>query len=247
MARNKTLGECLTALRTKLRLSLNPAHNVSVRDTHVEVLRDTQEWLYDNYSWPHMRAERFLTPQIGQRFYDPKGCKKLDETNTLVSAGDLSIERVTELRLRDGSVWSEPLTPTIDTNWFNQYDSDTGETAWPIKAWRIAEDNIEVWPIPDQDGNETTMENMLKVVGVRDLGSFRDEDDTADLDHQAIVLFAAVELAPQKDKQGFMALAQQRMRDLRANTNPRRKVKLFSKPPGRILRGPPTVYYRTTS
>jgi len=250
MGRGSTLGECLTALRVELRLSLNAAHNIQVRDTQVKVLQQTQEWLYEKYSWPHMRAERFLTPQIGQRFYDPQGCKKLDETNTMVAAGDMSIDRIAEIRVRDGSVWSPPLEPYIDAALFNQFDSDTDERSWPIRCWRIAEgNNVEFWPIPDQDGDESTLENMVKMIGVRDLAPFVDENDEADLDEQLIVLFAAARLAPDKDRKDKLALAQDRLVDVRGNAVPRRKVKLFSRdqPQGRIMRGPPTVYYRTTT
>ena len=247
--RGKTLGECLTGLRVELRLSLNPAHNVQVRDTQVQILQRTQEWLWENYSWPHLRVERYLRPQINQRFYDPAGCKKIDQnTGDLVAAGDVKIDRIDKFELRDGDVWV-PVDPGIPVRLFNQWDSDAGETAWPIRRWQIAEDdNVEFWPLPDQDGDETTLANMARFVGTRNLSAFTDDAHTADLDDQAIILFAAAKLAPSNEKNDYIAQGQQRMRDIRANANIRRRIRLFGKPrETRQLRGPPTVYYRTDS
>lgn len=249
MARGKTLGDCVTSLRTKLRLSLNPAHNVQVRDTHVAMLQQTQEWLWENYSWPHMRAERYLQPQIGQRFYDPLGCLKIDQTTgLLVAAGDVQIDRIDYIELRFGGRPWLPVNPGITAELFNQFDSDAGERSWPIARWQIAEgDNVEFWPVPDQNGDTTTLDNMIRFVGTRNLASFVEEDDRADLDDQALVYFTAAELASKDEAAKHLAKAQQRMRDIRANASPRRRVKLFSKNrPHSLLRGMPTVYYRTT-
>lgn len=247
--RGKTLGECLTGLRTELRLSLNPAHNVQVRDTHVAVLQRTQEWLWENYTWPHMRVERYLQPQTGQRFYDPAGCKKISQsTGLLVAAGDVTIDRLDSVMwLRDGDVWMK-VVPGINPADFNAYDSDAGDTAWPICRWQIAEgNNVEFWPVPNQNGNTTTLAGMIRFSGVKSLGAFTDDTHTADLDDQAIILFAAAKLAPAKEKADFVAQGQQRMRDIRANAVVRRRIKLFSgQSEGKQLRGPPRVYYRTT-
>jgi hypothetical protein len=249
MARGKTLGDCLTGLRTELRLSLNPAHNVQVRDTHVAVLQRVQEWLWDNYSWPHLRVERYLQPQIGQRFYDPAGCLKIDQTTgLLVVAGDVAIDRIAYFTLRFGGRPWIPVAPGITAELFNQFDSDAGERSWPVKRWQIAENNnVELWPVPDQNGNTTTLDNMLRFVGTRNLASFTEETERADLDDQALIMFAAAKLAGSKDGASFLAQAQQRMRDIRANANPRRRVRVFGKQqPQSLLHGPPTVYYRTT-
>ena len=246
--RGKTLGECLTGLSTELRLSLNPAHNVQVRDTHVAILQRVQEWLWENYSWPHMRVERYLQPQIGQRFYDPAGCKKIDQnTGDLVAAGDVKIDRIDYLKLRDGDIWT-PISPGIPVEVFNTWDSDAGERSWPVLRWQIAEgDNIEFWPVPGLDGNTTTLANMVRFVGTKSLGAFTDDSHTADLDDIAIILFAAAKLAPAKERGDYVAQGQQRMRDIRANANIRRRVRLFGAPrEARELRGPPRVYYRTT-
>lgn len=248
MARGKTLGACLTSLRTELRLSLNPAHNVQVRDTHVAVLQRVQEWLWENYSWPHLRVERYLQPQIGQRFYDPAGCLKIDQTTgLLVAAGDVVFDRIDYFNVRDGSVWSPPLVAGIPVELFQQWDSDSGQRAWPPRRWQIAENyNIEFWPVPDQNGDTTLLSNMIRFTGTRNLATFILDADRADLDDQALIMFAAAKLAGPKEGASFLAQAQQRMRDIRANANPRRRVRVFGKQrPERLLRGPPTVYYRT--
>lgn len=247
--RGKTLGECLTLLRAKMRLSLNAAHNVQVRDTQVSALQKAQEMLWEDYTWPHMRVERYLRPQKNQRFYDPAGCKKIDQsTGDLVAAGDVDIDRLDSIMwLRDGDVWMK-VVPGISPAQFNTYDSDAGDTAWPVCRWQIAEgDNIELWPVPNQDGNETTLAGMLRFSGVKNLGAFTDDSHTADLDDLAIVYAAGADLVPEKERPKWEGRVARRLNQIRANAVVRRRIKLFSGArEGRELRGPPRVYYRTT-
>ena len=249
MARGKTLLECLTALRTELRLSLNEASNVAVRDTHIAVLQRAQEQLAEEYTWPHLRVERFIRPQDGQRYYDPAGCKKINQTTgVLEAAGDMVVDNIAFMWLRDGSVW-RPLSPEIPNIAFDQFDSDTGETSWPIERWRIAEgDNIEFWPVPAQDGDEDTFDNMVKMVGRRNLASFTQDSHQADIDDQILVLFAAAKLARDpKEAEKKLGEFRKRMFEIKANANPRRSFTPFgSQRPRRLLRGPPTVYVRTS-
>ena len=251
MARGKTLGEMLTSLRVELRASLNPAHNTGVRDTHVAMLQRTQEWLWEDYTWPHLRVERYLRPVDGQRYYDITGCKKLDTNGDLVAAGDMKIDRVDALYLRDGAIWTPPLAAGISAEQFNLWDSDVGQTAWPVERWRVSEDdNIELWPVPSLTGDETSLDNMVKAVGTRNLSALAVESDTADLDDRLIVLFAAADLLTDEKASGKkLALANKRLLSLRGNATKRRKFRMFGNQDRQVraLRGPPTVAYRVVS
>lgn len=247
--RGVTLENLLTMLRAEAKLSVNPAHNVQVRDQQVIMLQRIQETLWDDYTWPHLRVYRYLTPAINQRFYDITGCKKLDQgSNTLVAAGDMTIDRVEKLWIRDGSMW-RPMDTGIDERQFNAWNSDTAEVSWPPRRWQVAEDNqIEIWPIPGLAGDETNQLNIIRVHGVRNLAPLTKATDTADLDARLMTLMAAAELLDGEDGKKKSILAQRRMFKVRGNNTKRRQFRMFGEQrPTSLLRGPPTVYYRTTS
>lgn len=248
MARGKTLGQLLTDLRAECGLSLNSAHNNQVRDTHVYHLNRVQNWLWEDYSWPHLKVERFLHTQAGQRYYDPSGCKKRLNDGTLEAAGDIKIDRITEVWVRDGDLWRK-LDPGISQEHYNEWDSESDERAWPPQRWAITEDEqIEIWPRPDTNGNTTTLENMLKIVGTRNLAPLVAESHRADLDDTVTVLFAAAEILKGEDAQKKLNLTNRRLIKICGNQSPQRRTKLFSKSGDRkVLRGPPTVYYRPPS
>ncbi len=247
MARGATLAALLTALRAELRISVNPAHNIQVRDQQVYMLQRQQEMLWDDYTWPHLKVFRYLVPTQNQRYYDMAGCLKEDNTGTLVAAGDMKIDRVITMWIRDGSIW-RPMTSHIDDQQFNAWNSDTGQTSWPPRRWAVAEnDQIELWPIPGLTGDTVNQLNVIKVHGVRNLSPLVEDTDTADLDDRLLVLAAAGELMAGEDGKKKMALAQRRLMKIRGNATKIRRFGMYSdKTPERILRGPPTVYYRTT-
>lgn len=247
MARGKTLGDVLTSLRAELEISLNPAHNVQARDHQVRHLQRIQEQLYDDYTWPHLRVFRYLNAQDGQRYYDVTGVYK-DVNGTLVAANDVSIDRVYKIYVRDGSIWRK-LDPGITEQHYNAYDSDTDQRAWPPERWQVTEGNqIEIWPIPAMTGNLTTRDNIFRIRAVRNLGAFTDDAHVADLDDRLLALMAAAEMMGGEKGQKKAALANKRLLKLRGNATKTQAFRMFgSGEPRRVLRGPPTVYYRTTS
>lgn len=248
MARGATLAALLTGLRSELRISISPAHNIQVRDQQVYMLQRVQETLYDDYTWPHLKVFRYLVPTTGQRYYDITGCLKLDNTDTLVAAGDMKVDRVISMWIRDGSIW-RPMESNINDQQFNAWNSDTGEVSWPPRRWAVAEnDQIELWPIPGLTGDTVNQLDIVRVHGVRNLAPLVADTDTADLDDRLLVLSAAGELMSGDDGKKKMALAQRRLLNVRGNATKTRRFGMYSdKTPERILRGPPTVYYRTTS
>lgn len=235
MARNQTLLKLLQDYRSEARLSGNPAHNTNVRESQVRLLQRIQEWLWEEHDWPHLIVERFLPVQAGQRFYSPPE--------------DLSIDRIHKIEVRYGEQWCE-LTPLIPSEAYSHWDSELDERSWPVSRWRVYEDEqLELWPIPDDNADETTLEGMLKVTGVRSLRPLVADSDRADLDDRLLVLYAAAEslaASGAKDAQFKADAAQKRASHLMGNLS---KLKTFSIGGSPVqheakLRGPPRVHYR---
>lgn len=221
MARGTTLIKLLTEYRAKARLSLNPAHNVQVRETQVALLQATQEWLWNDFDWPHMEVERQQVTQNGQRYYDPPS--------------DVKIDRIIRLEVFANGCW-ERLTPGIGAFEYSTHNSDLSDDdvstrAWPPLRWRLHEDeDLEIWPVPDQDAVTDTREGYLKIVGTRDLSPFVEDTDRADLDDRLIVGFAVAETLAAtgaKDAQIKLDQANELYRRLRAGMTKRTTVKMF--------------------
>lgn len=234
MARNKTLLSLLQDFRSEARLSGNPAHNTNVRDSQVRMFQRLQEWLWEEHDWPHLRVERFLPVQAGQRFYSPPE--------------DMIIDRIHKIEVRYGEQWCE-LTPLIPSEAYSHWDSERDERSWPVSRWRVYEDEqIELWPIPDDNADETTLEGVLKITGIRNLKPLVADTDRADLDDRMLVLYAAAEALAAtgaQDAQFKADAAQKRVLHLTGNMS---KVKTFriggSVQHEAKLRGPPRVHYR---
>lgn len=242
MARYKTLGELLVELRAKTRRSLNPAHNSQARDAQVEILQATLEWLWEDFNWPHLRVKRDIAVQDGQRYYD--------------APEDIDIDRIECIEIKDGNLW-RPLDYGIDRIQYNVYDSDLDQRTWPIRRWMIAEgdlgdvEQIEVWPIADRDQDATTLDATLRVTGFRRPSTLVQDSDRCDLDSRLVVGYAAAEIlaaAGSKDAPSQLAKVQQLDAKLRGGMIPRRRFKMLGTGERHesLLRGPPTVYYRTT-
>lgn len=240
MARGQTLISLLDDLRAECRASLNPAHNVQVRDQQVKALQRTQNWLWEDFDWPHLRVQRDIPCQAGQRFYE--------------APTDVLIDRITHIEVRYGWKWVV-LDPHIDTTAnYSQWDSDLGVRSWPIRRWRIFEnEQIEVWPIPDHNADtEGSLDGTLRITGIRDLHPLVADTDTCDIDGRLIVLFAASEILAgngAKDAELKLANANKHYAKLRGKLMPRRRFKMFGRDDNarNLLRGPPPVYYRVVN
>lgn len=242
MARGQTLGSILVKMRQEARLSPNPAHNAQARDTHVDALQRTQEMLWEDNSWPHLKVDRYLDLQAGQRFYDPTTTK--DVTGAVKN--DVSIDRIHEIRVMDGGEWIR-LTTAIGSREYSQFQSDRDERSWPVTNWQLYEDQqIEVWPVPSDNADPATREGQLKITATRKLRRFVDDADVADLDDRLLALMTAVEFIADPNLAKYKnGLATRRLMKLQGNLVKQRTFRMFSSAPeGRHLRGPPTVYYR---
>ncbi len=235
MARGKTLLKLLDDLRVELKLSLNPAHNSQVRDSHVRVLQTVYEWLWHDFDWPHLRIERSIPAQAGQRFYE--------------EPEEIPLERIEAIEFKDGDIWC-PLKPGIGAREYNIWNSELDQRSWPIVRWRIWEDEqIELWPIAVDDGDVETMNGFIKFIGIKKFTPIVDDSDRADLDDSLIVKFAASELLDDDKKaQRKLQQAQARYAKIKGELMPRKRFRMFgSDQHGPKLHGPPRVYYRKDS
>lgn len=242
MARNQPLLKLLQDYRSAVRASQNPAHNAAVRDAQVHLLQRVQDWLWDEVDWAHLRVERMIELQAGQRIYD--------------TPDDLPIERLEKIDVRYGGDWC-PLGVGVDPAHYALHDSYTDERSWPVERWRVWEDEqIEIWPIPSEnsarfdDPASREIEGQLRLTGIRKLRPFVADDDPADLDDRLIVLFAASETlaangAP--DAEMKAQAATRRLKALRANMSKKTSFSLFGagRQQAPRYRAPmPTVHYR---
>lgn len=216
MARHVTLVRILDQLRAEARLSMNPAHNRQVRDSHVNMLQRIQDRLWDDFDWPHLRVQRLVKVQAGQRYYD--------------TPDDILIDNIENLQLFTSGGW-QPLAPGIYPEHYSAHNSDLDERSFPVYRWQIHEDeDIEVWPISDTNGDPVTLEGMLKFTGIRNLKPFVQDADRADLDDRLIVMFGAAELlaaAGAKDAQLKLDQANAIYRRLRSGLTPRKRFRMF--------------------
>lgn len=179
MARYTQLIQLVTMLRQKTGKSSNVYAGIDENDTLKAILRETQEILYDEFDWPHLREEFLLPLAAGQRYYDVPTGLNFDRIETMAvyfPDQPQAVER--------GIGFAE----------YSENDSDADERSDPMQKWDIrwlvggTKEQIEIWPIPASN-NQT-----LKFLGIRKLRDFIEEAALCDLDDKMIVLFAAAEI-----------------------------------------------------
>lgn len=226
MARNSTLGSILTGARLEARLAASAALNVQADDRHVQLVQREQTRLWNDYAWPHLRVERFIPLQTGQRFYDPAGVRN----EAGVIKGDLSIDRIERVDVKSDGDWL-PLRNGIGAPEYAVSDSAIGEQEWPPRCWRIYEgEQIEIWPVPDQDIG-ADQEGYLRLVGIRNLRPLVDVSDRADLDDRLIELYVAANLLSGNEAKQKMALANAHYARLRGALDKTESFRLFGTGP----------------
>lgn len=165
-------------LRAECHRSTNVAVGVDDTQTLMTVIQRTQETLYDDFDWPHLR-ETFpaITLQAGQRYYDLPTNLNYDRIETAA------------VRLSGMPI---PFRRGIDFACYAAFDSDADVRSSPAQRYDIRsvdnKEQIEVWPIPADNVNS------MQFTGIRKLRKLVDSNDVADLDDQLIVLFAASEI-----------------------------------------------------
>lgn len=216
MARNTTLIKLLDDLRSEARMSLNPAHNAQNRLPQIKLLQRTQERLWEDFRWPHLRVERQVPVQAGQRYYAPPA--------------DMIIDNIERLELFTDGHWCQ-LLPGIGGPEYSCWNSDLGERAWPPRKWDIHEgEEIEIWPISDKNAETDTRDGYLKFTGIRDLRPLVADTDRADLDDRMLVLFAAAEIlagSGAKDAQLKLDLANARYQKMTGRLTKKVTINMF--------------------
>jgi len=186
MARNQTLLKVLNDVRAEARLSLDPAHNVQTRDSHIIMIQREQRRLWEDFAWPHLRVHRFIPVQAGQRFYDTDAAKMEDGSDP---APQKPIDRIEKIEIKSDGQWL-PMEPDIRAEHYAAHDSALDERAWPPRRWRIYEgEDLEIWPIPDTNADATDQYGYLRITGIRALRPLVDDSDRADLDDQLLALY----------------------------------------------------------
>jgi hypothetical protein len=201
-------GTQLLSLIAQLRAETGRTQNVAVGVDEVEnlkvILQRTQETLYDEYEWPHLRVQRTISLVAGSRYYN--------------FPSDLNFDRIQDVKLKYNGVYTD-LERGILFDDYSIYDSNaaTPDRSFPVLKWDIrhtgSTEQMEVWPIPSDAAT-------LYLFGTKKLGNLIQESDTAALDDRLIVLFAAAEiLSRQKspDAKNKLSQAERRLLMLRRN------------------------------
>lgn len=190
MARGQTLEDILNLMRAEAKISLSPAMNTQVAEPHKLLLAREQRRLWEDFAWPHLRVHKLIPLQAGQYQYDLPA----DDYDASAGTYTLNIDRVEAIHVRDGGEWVL-LHPEIDENNYSIHETALDERAWPVRNWQATtEDQIEVWPIPDTNGDAGTLEGYLRITGIRDLRPFVADNDRADLDDNLIALYVAADV-----------------------------------------------------
>lgn len=183
MARGTTTLESMVQdLRLETRRS--PDTNIGQDEyaTLKRLLRRTQTYLYWDFDWPFLKIRRDLTMATNQRYYD--------------FPSDMDFERIVRIR-GNGFGQYTPIIRGITMDEYNIYDSDNGDTSTPTQNWDLIDagsgDQMEVWPMPSEDGE------TIRLEGFKKLGDLISDDDVCTLDDTLIVLFAAAHLLTGQD------------------------------------------------
>lgn len=188
MARGTTLGELLMMLREEVGDATSAALGQNTLPGYKRTLRRTQEFLWGDYAWPHLRVLREETLQAGQRYYS--------------FPADLAFDRVENTHIRWDDNWS-PVHYGIEQCHYNLSDPELDNRDDPVARWQAYEDDqFEVWPLPATNGLR------LRFEGIRKLKPLIADDDRADLDDNLIVLFSAAEILGRKKASDGQAKAQ---------------------------------------
>lgn len=188
MARNKTLLKLLNDVRAEARLSLDPAHNVQTRDSHINMIQREQERLWEDFAWPHLRVHRYIPLNAGQRYYDTDAALTEELTDP---EQQIPIDRIEYIEVKSDGQWL-PMETDIRAEHYAAHDSMLDERAWPPRRWRISEnEDLEIWPVPDSNGDPSDLYGYLRITGIRSLRPLVNDNDRADLDDRLLVLYCA--------------------------------------------------------
>jgi hypothetical protein len=210
MIRTKTLDEMVTMLRAECGESTNASMGINSVDGLYQILRRTQEQLFDEFDWGNMHEDTTQDLVPGENVY------------TLDDAIDSS--RIQLVWANSTNAWVEMIygISPVDYNTSNP-EIDQRETT-PTK-WMLRPDNqFEVWPMPSVVGKIRFRHNL----SLRDMTA---GNSMGTLDANLIVLHAAAErLASKKDQSAPIKLkmAERRLAALRYNNTPSKVTQSYA-------------------
>jgi len=176
MARGTTFGELIEMLKLECGLDPDPALSLNMRPQMELMLKREYERLYQEFDWPFLRVFPDLLTQAGERFYDVPA--------------EMDLERIETVDYYWGNRWF-PLTRGISQLDYNTYNPDLGVRVDPTFKWDIKytgpKAQVELWPIPNSDGNK------VRFTGIKKKTELVDTTSRCDLDDMMIVLFCASE------------------------------------------------------
>lgn len=185
MARGTTLGQLIVMLRAEIGDASSAALGQNNLPSLEQALRRTQEFLWNDHAWAHLRVYREEALQAGQRYYS--------------FPTDLSFDRVENVRVRYDDNW-RPVCYGIEAEHYNVMDPELNHREDPVERWQAHEDDqYEVWPLPASNGLR------LRFEGIRKLSPLLDNSDRCDLDDNLIVLFASAEILSRRGSKDAQA------------------------------------------
>jgi hypothetical protein len=206
MARGTTLGQLVSLFRDEAGFASTAAMSQNVLEAVKTTLRRTQDVLYEDWSWPHLRVERDELLKAGERYYS--------------FPPDLNHEKIEFAVVRESPEdrWTD-VVYGITPGMRNDSNSELDDRRDPVLAWQYYEDEqYEVWPMPATDGG------TLRFTGLRKVRPLVKDSDRADLDDRLIVLYAAGQwLRRAKDPSAdvLLQLADTHYRRIKANSQRR--------------------------
>jgi len=232
MARNVSLGVLIDDLRAEAGHSLQANLGIQMRDVLIKILQRQQRRLWEDYDWTFLRVQRDVAVATGQRYYN--------------FPSDLTLERLERVEFKYGDRWL-PMSYGIGRREYDTHDSDRDVRSFPVERWKEHDnDQVEIWPIPSQNGSTATTTNVLRFAGIRKLRPLVSEANLADLDDTLLVLYSAAEiLAREKSSDARLKLemAEAHYKRLKARNA---KSETFSLAdgagtPGRMPQGPKII------
>jgi hypothetical protein len=220
--RGVRLSELVEQLRAEIGHSTNPAVGTNARDYLVQVLRRTQQRLWEEYDWSFLKVSRDIPVIAGHVHYS--------------LPSDLPYDRVLEASFKYDGQWHK-LCHGIDEHHYSQYDPEANQRHWPVTRWDIAEDTgtideigvLEIWPMPSRSGNDTS--GKIRLTGQRSIAPLVDDSSKCELDGTLIVLYAAAEIQArqnQGDAQFKLQQATQLLSKLQNQTTNKKKFASFN-------------------
>jgi hypothetical protein len=211
MAFGTSLANLRRLLRAEVSQSLNTAQGVNAQGQYDMALDRTQHELWESYEWPHLTYYANLPLMEGQRFN--------------AYPADMPFDYIVKAYVLTGTVNWIPLSFGINLQDYAQYGGENGRS-WPPQKWAnqpnvtggaggpgdqraeasprvVVTDPIgqlEIWPVPNQDG-------YLRFKGQAPCNPLVLDTDKAVLDDTLITLFASAEiLAAQKSEHAPLKL-----------------------------------------